>query len=122
MAGARHPGDVTSFLPLRPLELLVLAMLAEAELHGYAIRQAIVEHTRGSIEVEAGNLYRHIRRLDAGLLIEESGRRPARDQDDERRRYYRLTPLGRRVLAAELARLRELVRWGEKQRLIPVRP
>jgi DNA-binding PadR family transcriptional regulator len=108
---------------LRPIELLVLAMLADGERHGYAIRQAILEHTQGSIELEAGNLYRHIRRLDADALIEESGRRPAREQDDERRRYYRLTALGRRVLAAELLRLRELVRFGEERRVIaPVRP
>jgi DNA-binding PadR family transcriptional regulator len=78
-------------------------MLAEAPLHGYAIRQAIVDHTGDSIEVEAGNLYRHIRRLHAETLIDVTAR-GARDSDDERRRYFRLTSLGRRVLAAELER------------------
>lgn len=111
-----------SYLPLRPLELLVLTMLAEGELHGYAIRQAILEHTASRIEVEAGNLYRHIRRLAQQELITESMRRPAADRDDERRRYYRLTPVGRRVLAAELTRLQSLVRHGEDLRIIaPVR-
>jgi DNA-binding PadR family transcriptional regulator len=107
-----------SYLPLRPIELLVLAMLAEGDLHGYAIRQAILEHTEGRIELEAGNLYRHIRRLDRDQLIEESGRRPRAEFDDERRRYFRLTTLGRRVLAAELIRLRALVRFGEERRII----
>ena len=111
-----------SHLPLRPLELLVLAMLAEGDRHGYAIRQAILEHTADAIEVEAGNLYRHIRRLDQSGLIEESGRRPAAGLDDERRRYFRMTPLGRRVLAAEMLRLRALVRYAEEHAVIsPVR-
>ena len=105
------------FLPLRPLELLVLAMLADAPLHGYAIRQAIVEHSGGSIEVEAGNLYRHIRRLHTETLIDVT-HRDGRDSDDERRRYFRLTPLGRRVLSAELERLRALVQFGETRRLL----
>src|SRR5688572_7636923 len=112
-----------SHLPLRPLELLVLAMLAEGDRHGYGIRQAILEHTSNAIEVEAGNLYRHVRRLDKAGLIEESGRRPAADSDDERRRYFRMTPLGRRVLAAEMLRLRALVRYAEDHAVIsPVRP
>ena len=110
-----------AFLPLRPLELLVLAMLAEAPLHGYAIRQAILDHTGDAIEVEAGNLYRHIRRLHAESLIDVT-QRGSRADDDERRRYFRLTPLGRRVLAAELERLRTLVHFAEDKRLIaPVR-
>lgn len=109
-----------TFLPLRPLELLVLAMLVDGELHGYAIRQAILELTGGSIEVEAGNLYRHIRRLNAESLIEVA---PRRRDGDERRRNFRLTPLGRRVLSAELERLRALVRYAEARRLLEaVRP
>jgi DNA-binding PadR family transcriptional regulator len=107
----------TDFLPLRPLELLVLAMVADAPLHGYGIRQAIIDHTGGSIEVEAGNLYRHIRRLHAESLLEVVRRRGL-DDDAERRRYFRITPLGRRVLAAELERLRHLVRFAEERRLL----
>ena len=106
-----------TFLPLRPLELLVLTMLGDRPLHGYAIRQAILEHTGGSIEVEAGNLYRHVRRLHSELLIDIVSQRPAED-DDERRRYFRLTALGKRVLAAELERLRALVRFAEDRRLV----
>jgi DNA-binding PadR family transcriptional regulator len=106
-----------TFLPLRPLELLVLAMVCDRPLHGYAIRQAIIDQTGGSIEVEAGNLYRHIRRLDAEGLIEILSGLPATDKD-ERRRYFGPTALGKRVLAAELERLRSLVQFAEQRRLI----
>jgi DNA-binding PadR family transcriptional regulator len=105
-------------LPLKPVELLVLTMLSAGDRHGYGIRQDIIDHTGGAIALEAGNLYRTIRRLEADGLIDESGRRPAADSDDERRRYYRLTPFGRRVLAAELERLRVLVKLGEERRVI----
>jgi PadR family transcriptional regulator len=107
-----------SLLPVKPVELLVLSMLSAGDRHGYGIRQDIVDHTNGALALEAGNLYRTIRRLEHDGLIDETGRRPAADSDDERRRYYRLTPFGRRVLAAELERLRALVRLGEARRVI----
>ena len=107
-------------VPLKPVEVLILTMLTAGERHGYGIRQDIVEHTRGEINLEAGNLYRSIRRLELDGLLEESGRRPAADADDERRRYYRLTASGKRVLATEMLRLRDLVRLAEQRRLIPV--
>jgi DNA-binding PadR family transcriptional regulator len=106
------------FLPLKPVELLVLTMLTAGERHGYGIRQDIAEHTAGTLVLEAGNLYRSIRKLESDGLIDESGRRPAADADDERRRYYRLTALGKRVLAAEMLRLRALVRIAEERRII----
>ena len=117
-----HRTTAESLLPLKPVELLVLTMLSAGERHGYGIRQDIIEHTRGTIELEAGNLYRTIRRLETDGLLDESARRPAADADDERRRYYRLSPFGRRVLAAELERLRELVRLGEERRVISPLP
>lgn len=110
--------SVDELLPLRPLELLVLTMLTAGERHGYGIRQDILEHTQGHLALEAGNLYRHIRRLETDGLVEESERRPTPDADDERRRYYRLTAFGRRVLAAEMLRLRSLVRLAEERRII----
>jgi DNA-binding PadR family transcriptional regulator len=109
---------IDSLLPLKPVELLILTMLSAGERHGYGIRADIIEHTRGALQLEAGNLYRSVRRLEVDGLVEESGRRPAADADDERRRYYRLSALGRRVLAGELLRLRELVQLGETRRLI----
>ena len=113
--------DPEALLPLRPVELLLLTMLARGQRHGYGLRQDILEHTGGRTAVEAGNLYRHIRRLEDARLVSEA---PApRTDTDERRIYYKLTPLGRRVLTAELRRLQALVRLAERHRIIaPVRP
>lgn len=108
--------------PLKPVELLVLTMLSAGDRHGYGIRQDILDHTRGALALEAGNLYRTIRRLEADGLVSEVDARPTDDRDDERRRYYHLTPLGKRALAAELERLRELVRLGEERRIIAPLP
>ena len=114
-----NPAD---YLPLRPVDFLILLMLAPKERHGYGIMQDVLEHTNGRIELEAGSLYRTIRRLGAEGLLEESARRPVADLDDERRRYYRLTSLGRKVVAAEAARLRTLVRIAESSRLLEPLP
>lgn len=114
--------DPASLLPIKPVELLILTMLMAGERHGYGIRQDIIAHTQGAMQLEAGNLYRSMRRLEADGIVEEAGRRPAADADDERRRYYRLTAFGRRVLAAEMLRLRALVQLAEDLELIgPVR-
>jgi DNA-binding PadR family transcriptional regulator len=114
-ASDRAPEDL---LPLRSIETLILTMLASGERHGYGIRQDIFDHSQGRIELEAGSLYRYIRRLESDELIEAV--RPARaaPQDDPRRIYYVLTPFGRRVLAAEMLRLRALVRLAESRRII----
>ena len=109
--------DPNALIPLKPVELLVLSMLSAGDRHGYGIRQDIIEHTQGAIALEAGNLYRTIRRLETDGLLDESSS-ASTDSDDERRRYYRLTTFGRRVLAAELERLRALVRLGEERRII----
>ena len=111
----RRDRDPQELLPLKPIELLILTMLSAGDRHGYGIRQDIVAHTEGRIALEAGNLYRHIRNLEGDDLVAESRRG---DADDERRIYYTLTPFGRRVLAAELLRLRELVRIAEERRII----
>lgn len=113
MPASKNPDDL---LPLKPVEALILSMLSAGERHGYGIRQDVLEHTRGRIELEAGSLYRHIRRLEGDGLVEATAvRRPG---EDERRIYYRLSPFGRRVLAAEMLRLRELVRLAEARRII----
>jgi DNA-binding PadR family transcriptional regulator len=103
------PPDPRSFLPLKPVDLQLLLALAEQERHGYGLVQAMAERTGGLVTLEPGNLYRVIKRLLADGLVAESDRRPAPDLADERRRYYRLTALGSRVLAAELRRLEALV-------------
>jgi len=110
------------FLPLKPVEFLILMTVAAGERHGYGIMLDIAERTGGSVRLEAGGLYRSIRRLLADKLLTESMRRPASDLDDERRRYYALSPLGKRVVAAEALRLRALVREAEACRIIDPEP
>ena len=110
------------FLPLKLVEFLILMTVAAGERHGYGIMLDIAERTGGSVRLEAGGLYRSIRRLLADKLLTESSRRPATDLDDERRRYYALSPLGKRVVAAEALRLRALVREAEASRIIDPEP
>ena len=95
-------------LPLKPVDLEILLALAESDQHGYGLVQAVAAHTNQLIVLDPGNLYRVIKRLLETGLVAESGRRSP-DDAGERRRYYKLTTLGERVLAAELDRLRRLV-------------
>lgn len=97
------------FLPLRPVEFLILVALADEELHGYGLTQAIDDRTNGAVRLEPGNLYKVLKRLVADRLIVGSERRPAAELDSERRRYYRLTRLGARVAALEAERLETLL-------------
>jgi DNA-binding PadR family transcriptional regulator len=101
--------DPRAHLPLKPVDLELLLALADEERHGYGIVQAIAEHTAGLLTLDPGNLYRVIKRLLADGLVTEARERTTADANGERRRYYRLTALGGRVLAAELERLRALV-------------
>src|SRR3954453_19385094 len=101
--------DVRAHLPLKPIDLEILLALADEERHGYGLVQAIAAHTDGLVALDPGNLYREIKRLLADGLVAEAGQRSADDAGGERRRYYRITPLGGRVLAAELERLRALL-------------
>jgi DNA-binding PadR family transcriptional regulator len=100
----------SSHLPLKPVDLQLLLALAEGELHGYGLVQAIDEATGGLVQLDPGNLYRVIKRLLAAGLVAESDRRAAPGTGGERRRYYRLTALGRNVLTAELRRLQTLMK------------
>jgi DNA-binding PadR family transcriptional regulator len=88
--------------------------LADEDRHGYAIIQDVAASTDGELKLSAGTLYRSIQRmLEQGLLLETKDR-PAPEQDDERRRYYRITPLGRTVAKAEAQRLMQLVRLARR--------
>jgi DNA-binding PadR family transcriptional regulator len=100
-------------LPLTPAVFHVLLALAEEERHGYSIMQHVTETTEGQVKMGPGTLYGTIKRLLAAKLIEESDERPDPKLDDERRRYYRLTPFGRRVLGAEVARYSSAVKLAE---------
>ena len=105
-------------MSLRPIEFHILLALAGDERHGYAILQEVKELTDGDLELEPGTLYRAIHRMLKDGWIVESARRPAADVDDERRRYYRLTPVGRRVATAEADRLHRLVTLARANRLL----
>lgn len=102
--------DPQKFLPLKPNWFHILLSLAGGEQHGYGIMQEVVNRTQGKVRLWPATLYGSIKRLIEADLIEESDERPAPDLDDARRRYYRLTALGKRVLDAECERLQELVR------------
>ena len=109
--------DLRVHLPLKPVDLELLLALAAEERHGYGLVQAVAEHTNGLIVLDPGNLYRVIKRLLADGLVAEAGQRESADAAGERRRYYRITPLGGRVLAAELERLRSLVNAASTRQL-----
>ncbi len=101
--------DPSSFLPLPQAQFHVLVALTDGELHGYAIMQAVEESSDGVVRMGPATLYGTLKKLVATGLTEELPHRPTTD-DDQRRRYYRLTTLGRKVCVAEADRLAELVR------------
>lgn len=103
-----------SFLPLPAATFHILMAVADDDRHGYGIIQDVAVSTDGELKLSAGTLYRSIQRmLEQGLLIETTDR-PAPEDDDERRRYYRITPFGRTVAKAEANRLTQLVRLARK--------
>ena len=108
-----------SLLPLRPSVFHILLALCDGDLHGYGIMQEVSEHTAGQIRLGPGTLYGAIKRLLNDRLIVEVDERPDPELDDERRRYYRLTDLGERVLKAEVRRISEMVSVAQRKRLIP---
>jgi DNA-binding PadR family transcriptional regulator len=97
-------------LPLPAAAFHILMALADDDRHGYAIIQDVADRTGGEVALSAGTLYRSIQRMLEQGLIEELSERPAPELDDERRRYYRITALGRSVARAETARLASLLR------------
>jgi DNA-binding PadR family transcriptional regulator len=108
-----------SMLPLPEATFYILTALADCDRHGYAVLQDVAARTRGKIRLGAGTLYRSLQRmLEQGLII-ETRERPAPEDDDERRRYYRITPLGRAVAKAESTRLAGLVELARARGLAP---
>ena len=108
--------DAAAFLPLHSNWFHILLSLAGAEQHGYGIMQEVLEQTNGAVRLWPATLYGSLKRLIAGGLIEESDERPVAELDDARRRYYRLTRLGRKVLELECERMQEMVRMVQKKR------
>jgi DNA-binding PadR family transcriptional regulator len=111
--------EVDELLPLPPVTFHILVALAEEDRHGYAIMQEVSQRTDGAIKLGAGTLYRSIQRmLEQGLITEVSSR-PAPELDDERRRYYRITPFGRTVAKAEAGRLAQMLKLARASGLAP---
>jgi DNA-binding PadR family transcriptional regulator len=101
---------VTFLLPLQPTTFHILLSLTDEERHGYAIILEVARRTQGELKLSAGTLYRSIQRMVESGLITETRNRP--EMDDERRRYYRITPLGKAVAEAEAGRLRDLLKMA----------
>ena len=106
--------DVAALLPLPPVTFHILLALSDQDRHGYAIIQEVEERTGGELRLSAGTLYRSIHRmLEQGLVV-ETRERPAPEDDDERRRYYRITKLGIDTAKAEARRLEQLVKLARQ--------
>jgi DNA-binding PadR family transcriptional regulator len=110
-----------SLLPLQPATFHILLAVADEDRHGYGIIGDIEQRTGGQLRLSAGTLYRSIQRMVEQDLIVETDERPAPEFDDERRRYYRITPFGRRVAKAEAQRLSSLVEQARAMGLMPRR-
>jgi len=111
-----------TFIPLSPVVFDILLALSDDERHGYGIMQEVSRRGDGATRLRPGSLYRAIARLVQEDLVEESDERPAPDLDDERRRYYRLTPLGQKVVAAEARRLAGLLRAARAKKVLKGEP
>ncbi len=108
-----------SLLPLPPATFHILVALADEDRHGYAIMQDVTARTGGELKLGAGTLYRSVQRmLEQGLIVEVSAR-PAPELDDERRRYYRITPFGRSVAKAEARRLAQMLKLARASGFAP---
>ncbi len=101
--------QASALLPLPSATFHILLAVATRERHGYAVIQDIAARTNGQLRLSAGTLYRSIQRMLKQGLIAETHERPAPELDDERRRYYRITPFGAEVARAEAQRLMQLV-------------
>jgi len=116
----RNKLEAEGLLPLTPAVFNILLTLADGEKHGYAIMREVASHTDGKMRLGPGTLYGSIKRMLGDGLIAESDERPDPQIDDERRRYYRLTEFGRRVVTAEAGRLASLIRVARSKRLLKV--
>src|ERR1700730_14549645 len=104
--------------PLTPAMFNVLLALADSDKHGYAILKEVTEQTAGEVQLSTGTLYGIIKRLLADGLIVELRKRPAAAEDDQRRRYYRLTSEGRALAVAEARRMEKLLARARSKRLL----
>lgn len=107
-----------NFLPLTPAVFNILLALVDGEKHGYAIMLEVEENTQGAVKMGPGTLYGSIKRMLASGMIEESDERPDPEMDDERRRYYKLSGFGQRILRLEAERQERQVRVARFKRVL----
>ena len=110
--------SVEALLPLKPKVLHVLLAVADGPRHGYSIMQEVAARTDGQVRLWPAALYALLRELERADWIVESDQRPAAEEDDERRRYFALTPLGKRVLDGEVRRLEAIVHHARSSRAL----
>ena len=110
--------ESSGLLPIPPAQLHILLALADGQKHGYAIMTEVETITDGRVTMGPGTLYGAIKRMILAGLISEAEERPDPELDDQRRRYYRLTALGVRVLDSEIARMEHLARAGRQRRTV----
>jgi DNA-binding PadR family transcriptional regulator len=118
----RETADPQALLPLPAVTFHILAALTDGDRHGYAIIQDIAARTGGELQIQAGTLYRSIQRMLEQGLIAELRTRPPSAEDDERRRYSRITPFGRAVGRAEAQRLTQMVKLARACGFVPGKP
>ena len=121
MVVAFKQDEIDALLPLPPATFHILMAVADEDRHGYAIIQDIAARTDGALQMSAGTLYRSIQRMQEQGLIVEARERPAPEDDDERRRYYRITPFGFAVARAEARRLAQMVKLARARGIAPER-
>ncbi len=117
-ADHKQHAEPVDFLPLPHLAFHVLLALAECDRHGWAIIKKIQEMTAGQTDPSSGSLYLSMAKLEERKLIEQTTREPSPVEDDERRKYYRLTRLGQRVLTAEAERVASLVEFAKEWKVL----
>ena len=120
-SGYTHPvtTEADALLPLPAATFHILVALADEDRHGYAVMQEVTARTGGTLKLSAGTLYRSIQRMLEQGLITEISDRPAPEMDDERRRYYRITPFGRDVARAEARRLAQMLKLARASGFAP---
>jgi DNA-binding PadR family transcriptional regulator len=119
MSASESSDDIQTLLPLPTAFFHILVALADRDRHGYSIMQDVSARTDGKVRLSAGTLYSAVRRMLEQGLIEELRNRPDPSSNDERRRYYRLTRLGRRVAIAEARRVNDMLTQARATGLIP---
>ena len=119
MSSTKENQEIARLLPLSPRDFHILFALADGERHGYGLVKTIERQTDGLIRLDPANLCRAIQRMVAAGLVVDAERRSTSGSADERRRYYRITDLGRAVVGAEAGRMRSLAEAAEAKQLIP---